>query len=276
VITIKTKGDSFKVIDSEERALPHQKENKDTLHIYMDKIPALGYKTIYLKSSQKKSKDNQDNILLDKVVVNENIMENQYLQIKINENGSIDVWDKVNKREYRDLSVISDGADAGDEYNYSFPENNITITNENIKAEIEVVEKSFLKAVVKISIILQLPESLTDDRKNRSKKLRDFPIINWVTLEAKSPILNFRTVVKNTVKDHRLRVLFPTGIDTKYSFAGTQFDVTKHEITPKTFDNSDISEDVKRVIIGAREPEPITTFPQYYFVDVNNKERGIA
>jgi mannosylglycerate hydrolase len=276
VITIKTKGDSFKVIDSEGRALPHQKGNKDTLHIYVDKIPALGYKTIYLKSSQKKSKDNQDNILLDKVVVKENIMENQYLQIKINENGSIDVWDKVNKREYKGLSIISDGADAGDEYNYSYPENDIIINNENIKAEIEVVERSFLKAVVKISLILQLPESLTDDRKTRSKKLRDFPVVNWITLKAKSPILNFRTVVKNTVKDHRLRVLFPTDIDTMYSFAGTQFDVTKHEITPKTFNDNDIPEDVKRIIIGAREKEPITTFPQYYFVDVNDKRRGIA
>lgn len=276
VITIKTKGDSFKVINSEGRTLLYQKGNKDTLHIYVDKIPALGYKTIYLKSSQKKSKDNQDNILSDKVVVKENIMENQYLRVKINENGSIDIWDKVNKREYKGISIIADGGDAGDEYNYSYSENDILITNENIKAKIEVIEKSFLKAVVKINIILQLPESLTDDRKTRSPKLRDFPIVNWLTIEADSPILGFRTEVKNTVKDHRLRVLFPTNIDTKYSFAGTQFDVTKHEITPKTFNNSDISEDVKRVIIGAREPEPITTFPQYHFVDINDGKRGVA
>ncbi len=276
VITIKTTGNSFKVIDSEGRILPHQKGNKDSLHIFVNNIPALGYKTIYLKSSQEKSTDNQDSVLLDKVIVKENIMENQYLRVKINKNGSIDIWDKVNKYKYKDLNIITDGADAGDEYNYSFPENDIIITSENIKAEIEVVEKSFLKAVVKISLILQLPESLTDDRKNRSKKLRDFPIINWITLEAESPILNFRTVVKNTVKDHRLRVLFPTGIDTKYSFAGTQFDVTEHEITPKTFDESDIPEDAKRVIIGAREKEPITTFPHRYFVDINDGKRGIA
>jgi len=276
VITIKTTGNSFKVIDSEGRILPHQKGNKDSLHIFVNNIPALGYKTIYLKSGQEKFVDNQNIVLSDKVIVKENIVENQYLRIKINKNRSIDVYDKINKYEYKGLGILTDGADAGDEYNYSFPENDIIITSENIKAEIEVVEKSFLKAVVKISLILQLPESLTDDRKNRSKKLRDFPIINWITLEAESPILNFRTVVKNTVKDHRLRVLFPTGIDTKYSFAGTQFDVTEHEITPKTFDESDIPEDAKRVIIGAREKEPITTFPHRYFVDINDGKRGIA
>jgi len=275
-ITIKTKGDSFKVIDSEGRILPYQKGNKDSLHILVNNIPAAGYKTIYLKSSQEIFMDNQDNVLLDKVIFKKNIIENQYLRVKINKNGSIDVYDKINKYKYKGLGILVDSADAGDEYNYSFPENDIVITNKNIKAEIEVVEKSFLKVVVKISLILQLPESLTDDRKNRSKRLKEFSIVNWFTLEAKSPILSFRTVVKNTVKDHRLRVLFPTGIDTKYSFAGTQFDVTKHEITPKTFDDSDIPEDVKRIIIGAREKEPITTFPHRYFVDINDGQRGVA
>ncbi|MEA2088023.1 MAG: glycoside hydrolase family 38 C-terminal domain-containing protein, partial [Candidatus Caldatribacteriota bacterium] len=276
VITIKTKGNSFKVIDSEGKALPHQKGNKDSLHIFVNNIPAAGYKTIYLKSGQGKFADNQNNVLSDKVIIKENIVENQYLRAKINKNGSMDVYDKINKYEYRGLGILIDSADAGDEYNYSYPENDIFITNKNTKAKIEVIERSFLKAVVKINIILQLPESLTDNRKTRSPKLMDFPIVNWLTLEADSPILGFRTEIKNTVKDHRLRVLFPTDINTKYSFAGTQFDVTKHEITPKTFNNSDISEDVKRVIIGAREPEPITTFPQYHFVDINDGKRGVA
>jgi len=101
VITIKAKGDNFKIIDSVGTFLVNQKGNKDNLHIYVDNIPAGGYKTIYLESSQKKFADKQDNILLDKVLVKENIMENQYLRVKINENGSIDVEDKVNKQKYK-------------------------------------------------------------------------------------------------------------------------------------------------------------------------------
>jgi len=276
IITIKTKEVSFKIIDSKGRILANQKGNKDNLHIYVDNVPALGYKTIYLRIGQGKYSENQIDIRSDKVIVKKNMLENRYLRVKIKENGSIDVFDKMNKCLYKNLNIIVDGADAGDEYNYSFLENDVIITNEKIEAEIEVVERSLLKAVIKISIILQLPESLTDDRKTRSPKLGNFPIVNWLTLEADSPILGFRTEVKNTVKDHRLRVLFPINIDTEFSFAGTQFDVTKRKILPETFDDRDISEEVKRVIIGAREPEPITTFPHRYFVDINDGQRGVA
>ncbi|TFG92599.1 MAG: hypothetical protein E4G71_01805, partial [Candidatus Atribacteria bacterium] len=276
IITIKTKGDSFKIIDSKGRVLANQKGNEDHLHIYVDNVPALGYKTIYQRVAQGKYAENQTDIRLDKVIVKNNMLENRYLQVEIKENGSLDVFDKMNKCWYKNLNMIVDGADAGDEYNYSFPENDVIITNQKIKAEIEVVERSFLKTVIKISLILQLPESLSDDRKTRSPKLKDFPMINWLTLEADSPILNFRTEVKNTVKDHRLRVLFPTNIDTEFSFAGTQFDVTKRKIVPEIFNDRDISEEVKRVIIGAREPEPITTFPHGYFVDINDSQRGVA
>ena len=276
IITIKTKKDSFKIIDSKGMVLANQKGNKDNLHIYVDNVPALGYKTIYLRVAQGEYAENHIDIRSDKVIVNKNMLENRYLRVKIKENGSIDVFDKMNKCRYKNLNMIVDGADAGDEYNYSFPENDVIITNQKIKAEIEVLERSLLKAVIKISLILQLPESLTDDRKTRSTKLRDFPMVNWLTLEADSPILGFRIEVKNTVKDHRLRVLFPTSIDTEFSFAGTQFDVVKRKIVPDTFDDRDISEEVKRIIIGAREQKPITTFPHGYFVDINDGQRGVA
>ena len=276
IITIKTKRDSFKIIDSKGRILANQKGNKDHLHIYIDNIPALGYKIIYLRAAPGKYAENQADIRSDKVIVKNNMLENRYLQVEIRENGSIDVFDKMNKCWYKNLNMMVDGADAGDEYNYSFPENDLIITNQKIKAEIEVVERSLLKAVIKVSLILPLPESLTDDRKTRSPKLKDFPLVNWLTLEADSPILGFRTELKNTVKDHRLRVLFPTSIDTEFSFAGTQFDVAKRKIVPETFDDRDISEEVKRVIIGAREPQPITTFPHGYFVDIYDGKRGVA
>ena len=276
IITVITKEDCFEIIDSGRRVFVHQKGNKDHLHIYVNNIPPLGYKTIYTKTSRGQNRKNQLNFLSDKVVVNNNILENRYLQVKIKENGSIDVFDKINECCYKNLNIISDGADAGDEYNYSFPENDGIITNQKIKANIEVVEQSMLKVVIKVSLILRLPESLTDDRKTRSSTLRDFPLVSWLTLEVDSPILEFRTELKNTVKDHRLRILFPTNIDAEFSYAGTQFDITKHKITPETFNNRELSEEVKRVIIGAREAEPITTFPHRYFVDINDGQRGIA
>lgn len=278
VINLKAEDKNYKVIDTEGKVLPCQKGNKDNLFVYLKDIPGAGYKTIYLekKNGQEDLYSEQKEILPDKVKVNGNIINNKYLKVKINQDGSLDVFDKINKILYNKLGIFVDGADAGDEYNYSYPENDIEITSQNQKAEIKVVEAGPLKALVKISMVLQLPESLTGDRKTRCRKLRDFPIVNWISLEANSPVIVFKTDIKNTVKDHRLRVLFPTDIATEYSYAGTQFDITKHEIKPATFDNGNIPENVKRIIIGARESKPITTFPQRYFVDINNGDYGIA
>jgi len=277
IISIKKKKDIFLVTDSEGYILPAQKANNDNLHILVNNIPPMGYKTIYLIKNQSKDLENKINFIWkDKVLAKNNRMENRYLRVEFRENGTIKVLDKLNKYRYENLNIFSDGADAGDEYNYSSPENDRIITNERVKAKIEIVERSNLRTTFRIEIILSLPESLRKDRKNRSRRMKNFPIVNFVTLEADSPLLYFRLEVKNTVKDHRLRVLFPTNIKTDFSFAGAPFDIIKHRITPLSYRDEDIPEGVKRIIIGAREIKSISTFPYQYFVDINDGQRGLA
>ncbi|MBW8003858.1 MAG: hypothetical protein FVQ80_17975 [Planctomycetes bacterium] len=133
-----------------------------------------------------------------------------------------------------------------------------------------------MRCVIRIKITLRLPEGLAEDRKTRSTRLRVFPIVSFITIDANSPLIKIRTLLKNTVKDHRLRVLFPTEINTGKSYAETQFDVVEHEIHPDHYDDNQIPDDLKRVLLGAREPEPITSFPQQSFVDLTDGRRGFA
>ena len=46
--------------------------------------------------------------------------------------------------------------------------------------------------------------------------------------------------------------------------------------TPQRYDDSTVPENVRQVIIGAREPEPVTIFPQRAFVELNDGTRGLA
>ena len=263
-------------IDSQRRKLPQEKVNTNSYHVYIDRIPSFGFKAIYTSNKQEKSFRSSKLTISNQVIVEKNRIENQFVQITINNNGNIDVFDNINQCHYRGLGIFIDSADAGDEYNYSCPENDIIFSTENCKARIEIIEKSSLKVIVKISLVMQLPESLSADRKTRLNKYREFPIITWISLEAQSPIIYFKTSLKNTVKDHRLRVLFSSDIDTRYSFAGTQFDITRHRIKEGTFDDHNIPDNVQRIMIGAREKRPITTFPHCSFVNINNGKRGIA
>lgn len=263
-------------IDSQGRELLQEKVNTNSYHVYVEGIPSFGFKAIYTSNKQEKSSRSSKLTISDQVIVEKNRIENKFVQITINNNGNIDVFDKINQCHYRGLGSFIDSADAGDEYNYSYPENDIIFSTENCKARIEIIEKSSLKVIVKISLGMQLPESLSADRKTRLNRYREFPIITWISLEAQSPIIRFKTSLKNTVKDHRLRVLFSSDIDTRYSFAGTQFDITRHRIKVGTFDDHNIPDNVQRIMIGAREKKPVMTFPHCSFVDINNGQRGIA
>jgi mannosylglycerate hydrolase len=272
IITLENINEDISFRNSEGKKLPIQKE-KDKIYVKLDKIPGLGYETLY---TVKEKSHNSSNKIAGEVNVHENIIENNKLKITVNKNGTLNVFDKLNNRDYRGLGEFIDSGDAGDEYNYSYPENDKIISSKNSEATIEFIERGPLKAKCRIDYIMTIPKGLTEDRKSRLKGKREMPVSTYIELKADSKKIEFITYLKNTVKDHRLRILFPTEIKTKYSYAGTQFDITKHNITPKEFTNEDIDENLKRIIIGARESEPITIFPQKYFVDINNDDYGVA
>ncbi len=260
------------VVNSSGTKLQVQREKNKT-YVKINKIPSMGYKTLYLVEKEKIKRVTD---LEGKVIVKGNVIKNDKLSIKINDDGTFDVSDKINQKLYQNLGEFVDSGDAGDEYNYSYPKNDKKISSKNSKVNINFLEKGPIIAVCKIDYIIEIPISLNQNRTSRLDETIELPLTNYIILEAGSNSIKFKTDLKNTAKDHRIRAIFPTDIETNYSYAGTQFDITKHKIIPKPFDNSNIDENVKRIIIGARESEPITTFPQQYFVDINNDKYGIA
>ncbi len=228
-------------------------------------LPPMGYKVI-----EKSSKPDSD-LVLDGYRV-----ENSLIILSINPNGSFNIEYKNSGRVFENLGVIEDRADTGDEYNYSYPDFDSTITTSCTKAEISISKKSSIRVVFRIKIEMELPESDADNHTERSKVLRKLPIVTYLTLDADSPVVKCRTVVRNTVKDHIMRVLFPSDIKTDYSYAGSPFDITERPIHIEDYDESSIPEDVRKVIVGAREAKPNTIFLNREFVDLNDGAEGLA
>ncbi|MCD6397820.1 MAG: hypothetical protein J7L71_09795, partial [Spirochaetaceae bacterium] len=229
-------------------------------------LPPMGYKLIE-KSSNKPG----SGLILDGYTV-----ENSLILLSINSNGSFNIKYKNTGRIFENLGMFEDRADTGDEYNYSYPKNDCIITTSGVKAEISIIEKSSIRAVFRIKIEMELPESDVNNHTERSKVLRKLPIVTYLTLDADSPLVKCRTVVRNTVKDHIMRVVFPTNIKTDFSYAGSPFDVTERPIHIEDYDESSIPEDVRKVIVGAREAKPNTIFLNREFVDLNNGSEGFA
>lgn len=232
---------------------------------YVKKIPAMGYKVIA------ESDQNEDKLKVDGLDIS-----NKHLKVCFNSNGSFNILYKSTGKLFENLGVIEDRADTGDEYNYSYPDVDTIITSEHLEAQIEIVAQTDSKVVVRTQFDMELPESDAENHTCRSEKLRKLPLINYYTIESDSGIVKCKTHLRNTVKDHLMRVIFPSGVDTDIAYAGSPFDVVKRPIHIEDYDESSIPEDVKKVIIGAREAKPNTIFLNREFVDLNDGVDGLS
>ena len=270
-------------VDVQGLPLEVQRAAGGRLHVRLRGIPGSGYTTVRLlggpprRPERSPGRDGEEEVReVVRVEADSGTIENGHVLLKVAADGSLDLFDKARRATYRGLGVIEDRGDAGDAYTYSPPHCDLAVSSGGGEAEVEYLERGPLRCVVRIEIQLDLPESLSADRRARSSRRRLLPIVTFLEVRAGSPLIRFRTLLSNTVKDHRLRVLFPSGIETSSSFSETQFDVVERPVHPQPCDEKSIGDELRRVLIGAREPDPITTFPQGNFVDLTDGSRGLA
>jgi len=207
-----------------EKQYPYGKRIREfDISFMADSVPANGYKTYYLCPESTKSPSTD-------LVIGDAWMENSFLIVKVNPNGTIDLLDKESGKVYSGLHFFEDVDSACGEYNHYTSANPQIISSLSQSARVSLVEGGSVCGTFKIELDMMLPEGLSDDLQTRSDKLVLCPIATYVTLNADSRAVNFRTVVQNNAKDHRLRVRFPSGIITENVHAEGQFDVIKREI----------------------------------------------
>ena len=143
-------------------------------------------------------------------------MENEFLSVKLNPNGTVDVTDKRSGRSYAGQNLFEDTRDVGDLYNYWQAKGDVAVTTADSKAEIALHEVTPWSVTFKATVPIAI----------------DADITTYVTLSDKVARVDFKTVVTNRMENHRLRALFSADIDTRCSFADGQFDVVKRSIQP--------------------------------------------
>ncbi|MBR6090097.1 MAG: alpha-mannosidase, partial [Anaerolineaceae bacterium] len=214
-------------------------ERKLRVSFKTDAIPAYGYEVYYLKRGN-------EHPLKTGMRKTGNNMENCFLSVSIQKNGTFDITDKTSGKIYKDLGRYEDTGDAGDEYVFRETTGRPVMTGGS-DASITCTEDSEIRTVFRIDLQILLPVSadraLTDARNamihrlNRNNIARSsetiaYPISTYLTLEKDSPVLKIRTELNNTVKDHRLRMLFPTDLVSDWHLADSVFDVVKRNDVP--------------------------------------------
>ncbi|MCK5572320.1 MAG: hypothetical protein KAJ12_06145, partial [Bacteroidetes bacterium] len=263
----------FVLLDSDGRDVPYQilrraeghditktrynypkQTSADTFSLLVDAhdIPPLGYKTLRVKRTERFPR------YAPSVKAGKNFLENAHLRIEVNSRGEVRVKEKGSGMVCKGLNVFEDTGDVGDEYNYSYPLKDKTVRSNTTRAQVSLVEKGPLRAAIRIQTSMNIPCAASEDRKSRSKKTVSVRVTSIVSLTSYARAATFETTVVNTAKDHRLRVLFPTGIKTRVAHADSQFCVVAR--TQKRYD-------VRQFTIE----HPARVAPMQRFVAVKNK-----
>jgi mannosylglycerate hydrolase len=156
-------------------------------------------------------------------LVEGNALENEFYRVTIQEDGGINIMDKEAGAVYTDLAFYEDSADSGDEYNYNPPLNQEIFVTRGGQAEISVLQDEPDWGTIRIKHSLELPRCLSEGRRGRSEERVLCEITTDVTLIRGVRRIDFRTTLDNQASDHRLRVVFPSGIPTAESIAQSAF-----------------------------------------------------
>lgn len=176
------------------------------------------------------------------------ILENTQIKVEIAENGTLAITDKTTQETVTDLLVFENVGDIANEYIFMQPKNDQAILSNDVVADLEVVENHADKAVVKVTHVLEIPVSadelldieqqmvigFTGRKAGRSKETAPLTIETFVTVHKDSKKVDFETRLNNQMKDHRLRVLFPTALQVETHEADSIYEIVErpNQVSP--------------------------------------------
>ncbi|MBR5524585.1 MAG: hypothetical protein IKU51_04890 [Clostridia bacterium] len=142
--------------------------------------------------------------------------ENEFIKLTVNPVGSVDIYDKRTGETYSNQLNFSDDAELGDGWNHARPvANREYLCTGNVS--VAVVCDAPAKCTFAITREVKIP-CCVNEINERNEDLRRSAEMTTVTITANvsvtksSPMVDVELTVNNTAKDHRLRLLVPTGV----------------------------------------------------------------
>lgn len=279
--TIRIRANNFKVVDSEGNEVAYDVVDKYEIdpglidrqivhygvydpfieykiQLRVEDVPALGYETLYI------SKIEGESAKIETPAVDK--LENEFYTVTVNENGTINIYDKELGTTYENALLLEEGSDDGDEYDYSplRPEEELVITNKDVKAEVSIV-KVAKENIATIRYTMALPSKLEKRIARDIDSSNDFEVRVKLTEGIKR--IDVSVTIDNRVEDHRMRFIIPTPYTTTTSTADQQFGSMVR-------DNYDSAMDVWEQ--ENWKEMPLTTYSMMSLVGINNGEEGLA
>ncbi|QHI68706.1 alpha-mannosidase [Tichowtungia aerotolerans] len=235
-------------------------------------VPAMGWSSFKVVPKQAASRP------VDLICSEPNVLENEFLRAMIHGDGTVNLLDKQTDEIYCGLNAFEDEGECGGPLTHVTPNEPGLYSTNDQPASIALVQNGPLCSTLRVERDWLLPEGLDAERRihvphgaewvdygalKRSAVKKAVKLVTEITLRRDSRRLEFSTSVENTVKDHRLRVLFPSGLEkASVCHVDSPYDVVERGIAIP--DSTGWYEEAAK------------TLPTSSFVDVSDGTNGLA
>ena len=158
-------------------------------------------------------------------------LENEYLRVSIDSDGTIELTHLATGNSYRRLLCFEDREDIGDSYLYYASAHGQTVLSTSCRPEISLSRHDALVTEYTVTYRIEFPAEYDYAGMCRSRSTSINRIQMTLRLEKGSPLLLIGVKCLNQARDHRLRLLVPTGIPAAVSQAGSIFDFIRRDKT---------------------------------------------
>lgn len=184
-------------------------------------VPGLGYSTYRIRQVQR------GRVQRGSVRTGPLSADNGLLGIELSPEGRVTL--RQGGRVWEDVLHLEDGGDSGDGYTYSPPPEDSVLTwhprSVGIAEDGPAAVRFFLEGD------FALPAALAPGRRRRAEDRVANPVRIDLTLSVGSPLVDVLVRSTNRSRDHRLRLLVPTGLRTAKSRAQVQWDIAERPTT---------------------------------------------
>lgn len=167
-------------------------------------VPSMGFET--LEICERQCEDFVDNL----VEIDSDYIENKNYKLSLDNSNHLHLLNKISNKLIDDPFCFDESADYGDSFDYSPLKGDVTNKIDNFK--LLRIKKSHLCQIMEIESTVQLPISLSEYATKRSEQRSKFIINTKLVLDKGNNTLRVEHRIDNHIKDHRVRVLWKTGV----------------------------------------------------------------
>ncbi|MCK6491330.1 MAG: glycoside hydrolase family 38 [Planctomycetes bacterium] len=188
------------------------------------RVPAFGHATLVVESRQAYTRHPGS------LVAGTRALDNGVLRVEVGADGAIRLTDQRSGRSFADLLSVEDHADIGDGWFHGQAVNDQVFTAAGAPCQVSVLHDGPEKATLAVETTLSLPEEFDFRLMRRSERRRTLTLRSELTLRRGGERVEVEITCDNQVRDHRLRVLFPTGLTGASMWQDQAFDVAERAV----------------------------------------------